>query len=182
MADTKYTLDKLQPHFSQIAGDLWAQHRDDIAALITDSPDNTVKIAFSAKIDLSEHQPRMKVGISFSKPYSDVISFELDDPDQLPLLEPEPSIEPSRNGRSVAITLPEPRNGHDALGMMLNGTSAESGNAQPTDDSQSAKRGRGRPPGARNKPKANDVAVGQLEHHGEQVTDTPENDAGETEE
>ena len=174
MADIKTILDKLQPHFQQLAGELWETHRNDIATLIGDSPDNTVKLTFSAKIDLSEHQPRMKVGISFSRPYSDVISFELDDPNQLPLLNEEPTIESSRNGRSVAITLPEPRNGHDALDGVLNGT----GDHEATgEQAATPKRGRGRPPGARNKPKVHEETPGDAEPHGEAVTAGPEGDA-----
>lgn len=170
MADTKDILDKLQPHFAQIAGNLWAQHRDDIAALIADSPDNTVKIAFSAKIDLSEHQPRMKVGISFSKPYSEIVSFELDDPDQLPLLEPEPTIEHARNGRSVAVTLPESRNGHDALDGVL------SGHGHETEELKAERRGRGRPKGSRNKPKDDKTPEPASEPQGEVATVAPGGD------
>ena len=62
------------------------KHFDEVAKLLAESEDKAIAVRFGVKLDTSEAKPKVKTTIGFSKPYTDEVTTELDDPLQVRLL------------------------------------------------------------------------------------------------
>lgn len=73
----------------QAVQDLYDAHAGEIAEFRDQSEDSKVTVNFGIEIDCSESEPKVKVGIRFSKSVTDSRIATLDDPEQVTLFSPE---------------------------------------------------------------------------------------------